>query len=118
MQVKLVLSIETKDVVKDVVKELPDFVKDVVKGLPDDLLAELTERQIEILCMIAADSNISAKAISEKMSEKMSEKNTNVERTIERDIAKLKKLGILIRKGGRKNGEWEIVIGAKKDALP
>ena len=114
MQVKLVLSIETKDVVIDVVKELPDFEKDIVKGLPDDLLAELTERQIEILCMIAADSNISAKAISEKMSEK----NTNVERTIERDIAKLKKLGILIRKGGRKNGEWEIVIGAKKDALP
>jgi ATP-dependent DNA helicase RecG len=43
------------------------------------------------------------------MSEKMSEKNTNVERTIERDLAKLKKLGILTRKGGRKNGEWVIV---------
>ena len=39
----------------------------------------------------------------------MSEKNTNVERTIERDLAKLKKLGILTRKGGRKNGEWVIV---------
>ena len=36
-------------------------------------------------------------------------KNTNVERTIERDLAKLKKLGILTRKGGRKNGEWVIV---------
>ena len=48
----------------------------------------------------------------------MSEKNANVERAIERDLAKLKKLGVLIRKGGRKNGEWEIVIGAKKDALP
>lgn len=64
--------------------------------------------------MIAADSTISAKAISEKisekvsekMSEKMSEKNTNVERTIERDLAKLKKLDILIREGGRKDGEW------------
>ena len=91
-----------------------DFGKDFGKGLPDDLLSQLTDRQIEILGIIAADSTISAKAISEKMSEK----NTNVERTIERDIAKLKKLGILIRKGGRKNGEWEIVIGAKKDALP
>ena len=40
------------------------------------------------------------------MSEKMSEKNLNVERTIERDLAKLKKLGILTRKGGRKDGEW------------
>ena len=45
---------------------------------------------------------MSAKA----MSEKMSEKNLNVERTIERDLAKLKKLGILTRKGGRKDGEW------------
>ena len=44
--------------------------------------------------------------MSPKMSEKMSEKNLNVERTIERDLAKLKKLGILTRKGGRKDGEW------------
>jgi ATP-dependent DNA helicase RecG len=44
--------------------------------------------------------------MSPKMSEKMSEKNLNVERTIERDLAKLKKLSILTRKGGRKDGEW------------
>ena len=44
--------------------------------------------------------------MSPMMSEKMSEKNLNVERTIERDLAKLKKLGILTRKGGRKDGEW------------
>ena len=94
------------------------------------MLVQLTDRQIEILGMIAADSTISAKAISEKISEKVSEKisektsektsekDSITDRTIETDIAKLKKLGILIRKGGRKNGEWEIVIGAKKDALP
>ena len=52
--------------------------------------------------MVSLNSRISAKA----MSEKMSEKNLNVERTIERDLAKLKKLGILTRKGGRKDGEW------------
>ena len=63
--------------------------------------------------MIASDPTISAKAISEKMSEKMSEKNSVDERTIERDIAKIKKLGILRRKGGRKNGEWEIVLDIK-----
>ena len=40
------------------------------------------------------------------MSEKMSEKTSIDERTIERDIAKLKKLGVLTRKGGRKDGEW------------
>ena len=44
--------------------------------------------------------------MSEKMSEKMSGKNLNVERTIERDLAKLKKLGALTRKGGRKDGKW------------
>ena len=48
--------------------------------------------------MVSLNSRISAKA--------MSEKNLNVERTIERDLAKLKKLGILTRKGGRKDGEW------------
>lgn len=50
--------------------------------------------------MIIADPFLSAKAISEKMSEK---EGVN-ERTIERDIAKLKKLGVLIREGGRKEG--------------
>lgn len=100
MQVKLVLTIMTKDAVKDV-------VKDVVKGIPRELLKELSERQLVILGLIASDSTISARAISEKVSEKMSVD----ERTIQRDLAKIKKLGILRRRGGRKNGEWEIVIG-------
>lgn len=101
LQVKLILSIETKE--KDSLmpssgtKEMLDVLKDVLK--------ELSERQIVILEMIVRDPSLSAKA----MSEKMSEKNTNVERTIERDLAKLKKLGILTCKGGRKNGEWVIV---------
>ena len=55
MQVKLVLSIETKD---------------VVKGIPQEILKELTERQLVILDMIASDAAISAKAMSDKMSEK------------------------------------------------
>ena len=54
--------------------------------------------------MIIADPFLSAKAISEKMSEK---EGVN-ERTIERDIAKLKKLGVLTREGGRKEGKWVI----------
>ena len=48
--------------------------------------------------MVSLNSRISAKAISEKTS--------ITDRTIENDLAKLKKLGILIRKGGRKDGEW------------
>ena len=43
------------------------------------------------------------------MSEKMSEKDGINERTIERDLAKLKKLGILSREGGRKEGKWVII---------
>ena len=48
--------------------------------------------------MVSLNSRISAKAISEKTS--------ITDRTIENDLAKLKKLGILTRKGGRKDGEW------------
>ena len=39
----------------------------------------------------------------------MSEKEGVNERTIERDIAKLKKLGVLTREGGRKEGKWIIM---------
>ena len=94
---KLVLSVETKE--KDSLMPSNGTKEMSV------VLKELSERQIVILEMIVHDPSLSAKA----MSEKMSEKNTNVERTIERDLAKLKKLGILTRKGGRKNGEWVIV---------
>ena len=83
-----------------------DVVKDVVKDVIKEFGVELSERQIIILEMIYLDSSISAKA----MSEKISEKDSVDERTIQRDLSKLKKIGILIRKGGRKNGEWVIVI--------
>ena len=78
-----------------------DVTKDVAK--------ELTDRQKVILEMIADDPSLTAKA----MSEKMSEKDSVNEITIERDIAKLKKMGILIRKGGRKDGEWVINVKNK-----
>ena len=75
---------------------------------------ELTDRQKVIIEMIITDPFLSAKAISEKMSEKvsekMSEKEGTNERTIERDLAKLKKMGILTREGGRKEGKWIIKI--------
>ena len=35
-------------------------------------------------------------------------------RTIERDIAILKKIGVLGRKGGRKDGEW-VIMNKKND---
>jgi len=88
-------------------------VLEYVKGNNDvqkDVLKELTDRQKVIVEMIIANPFLSAKTISEKMSEKMSEKEGVNERTIERDIAKLKKLGVLTREGGRKEGKWVIII--------
>lgn len=84
---------------RDVAK---DVTKDVTNDVGKDVGKELSERQIVILEMVSLNSRISAKAISEKISEKTS----ITDRTIENDLAKLKKLGILTRKGGRKDGEW------------
>ena len=86
-------------------------VLEYVKGNNDvqkDVLKELSEKQEVTIEMIIADPFLSAKAISEKISENISEKEGTNERTIERDIAKLKKLGILTREGGRKEGKWVI----------
>ena len=64
--------------------------------------------------MIIADPFLSAKAISEKISEKTSEKIGVTARTIENDLAQLKKLGILTREGGRKEGKWIIMTESRK----
>ena len=81
MQVKLILTIETKDVTKDVTKEL-------------------SERQVLILELIAENAMAT---ISE-----MSQKTGVAPRTIIRDIEHLQSLGILVRIGGRKEGQWKI----------
>ena len=83
-----------------------NVVKDVAK--------ELTDRQQVIFKLLALDPTKSAKAISEKTSEKTSEKFTVTDRTIESDLAHLKKIGILTREGGRKDGKWVIVIENKE----
>lgn len=57
----------------------------------------MSERQKIILDFIAENPALTAK----EMSEKMSEKDGVNERTIERDLAKLKKLCVLSREGGR-----------------
>lgn len=93
MQVKLVLHVENIEELKNAPKELPK---------------ELTDRQRLILELIAVDASLSAKAISEKTSEKTSEKISVSDRTIENDLAQLKKKGILLREGGRKEGKWII----------
>ena len=79
-----------------------------------DAPKELTDRQKVIIEMIIADPFLSAKAISEKISEKTSEKIGVTARTIENDLAQLKKLGILTREGGRKEGKWIIMTESKE----
>lgn len=87
-------------------------VLEYLKGNNDvqkDVLKEVSEKQKVIIEMIIADPFLSAKAISEKISEKTSEKIGVTARTIENDLAQLKKLCILIREGGRKEGKWIIM---------
>ncbi|MDD2951541.1 MAG: HTH domain-containing protein [Parabacteroides sp.] len=108
MQVKLILHIENiGDGTKDGTKK-----NDVLKNVPKDVLKKLSDRQRLVLEVLATDASLSAKAISEKISEKTSEKISEKvsvsDRTIETDIAQLKKLGILAREGGRKEGKWII----------
>jgi len=112
-------NIQKDDHEKDETKrEMSDVLKDVLKDVHKDVLKELTERQRIILELIVADPFLSAKAISEKISEKTSEKISEktsekfdvTERTVESDLAKLKKLGILTREGGRKEGKWVIKV--------
>ena len=82
VELVLPLAVDSKDVVKDVVKEL-------------------TDRQRSILEMIKTDNTISAA--------EMSVKTGNVTRTIQRDLANLHEKGFLIREGGRKDGHWVIM---------
>ena len=92
-------------------------VLEYVKGnndVPKDVLKELSEKQKVIIEMIIADPFLSAKAISEKISEKTSEKIGVTARTIENDLAQLKKLGILTREGGRKEGKWIIMTESRE----
>ena len=75
-----------------------------------DAPKEVTDRQKVIIEMIVADPFLSAKEISEKTSEKIGV----TARTIENDLAQLKKLGILTREGGRKEGKWIIMTESRE----
>ena len=104
MQVKLILHIEN---IGDNPKNDPKE-NDVLKNVPKDVLKKISDRQRLVLEALAADASLFAKAISEKTSERISEKVSVSDRTIETDLAQLKKLGILSREGGRKEGKWII----------
>ena len=99
LQVKLILSIETKDVVKDVVNGTNDISDDPKDDLKE-VLKEVSDRQGIILLLIKANDLITIQEMSQKI--KVSEK------TIKRELAVLQEKGILTREGGRKDGRWVI----------
>ena len=87
----------------------PDYdansTKDDTKDCIKDCTIEISDRQIDILSMIAEDCTIT----SQKMSQKMSQKESSIQRTVKRDLADLQAKGIIAREGGRKNGRWVIL---------
>ena len=85
---------DTKNDTKDDTK---DSIKDCVK--------ELSERQVDILSMIAEDCTIT----SQKIAQKIAQKGSVSQRTIMYDLADLQAKGIIAREGGRKNGRWVIL---------
>ncbi len=85
---------------KKIYESKEDFIKDFIKEFD----IKLSDRQINILNIIAEDASVT----SEKISEKISKKKPVTIRTIANDIAHLKKIGLLTREGGRKDGYWVI----------
>ena len=78
-----------------------DIVKDVVK----EVEIELSERQLNIIALLALNPTTTIPEMSGKMSGK---KPISI-RTIERDIAYLQNHGIIKREGGRKEGRWVVI---------
>ena len=83
----------------------PDYNANGIK----DGIKELSERQVDILSIIAEDCTITSQKIAQKMSQKMSQKESSIQRTVKRDLADLQAKGIIAREGGRKNGRWVIL---------
>ncbi|MCK4764421.1 MAG: HTH domain-containing protein [Candidatus Aminicenantes bacterium] len=90
-----------KDRVKDGVKVgVNDGVKDGVK---------LSKTQEKLLELVMEDKKITG--------EEMSEKVGISARSVEKNIAKLKKKGVLIRKGSDKTGYWQVKARPTKDGV-
>lgn len=84
--------------IKDgIINDTKDCIKDCIK--------ELSDRQVDMLCMIAEDCTIT----SQKIAQKIAQKGSVSQRTIMYDLADLQAKGIIAREGGRKNGRWVIL---------
>lgn len=70
----------------------------VTKDVTKDIVKELSERQKVILELIARNSFVTTKEMSQKAGVAL--------RTIMRDIDVLQEKGVIQRNGGRKDGKW------------
>lgn len=89
------------DFIADKVVLNTDFIKDFTKDFIRENRAKVTERQCDILLMIADDNYLT--------SQKISQKTGVTQRTVLTDLTFLQSLGVLKREGSRKEGHWVIV---------
>lgn len=110
MQVKLVLTIETKEEIpiitkddgeKDMSDVLKNVLKNVLKDGQKDVLEKLTERQVNELELMIQTPTITLQEMSNRL-------NVSV-KTIQRDFDAIRELGVSItRKDGKTYGKWEV----------
>ena len=91
------------DFIADKVVLNTDFIKNFIKDFIKENKSKLSERQSDILLMIADDSYLT--------SQKISQKTGVTQRTVLTDLAFLQSMGIISREGGRKEGHWVITTG-------
>ncbi len=84
------------------------FIEFIVRAIRDELKGglknkeQLTDRQIEIVNYILVDETITKKKLANKVGINPS--------AIQKHLAKLKKLGVLERIGGKRGGHWKVLL--------
>ena len=80
----------------------PQDHRNATEVSPQDLNNNLTSTQLKIIEIIKSDASISVRSVAEQ--------SGIPKRTVEFNVKKLKELEILVRKGGAKNGYWEVKV--------
>lgn len=94
---------------KNVMSSAMDYTKVFVK----ENESKLTERQKDILFILANDNTLNSRQIADRMSRvlsRVSQKDVVSYRTIQRDLNALVKNGIIRHEGGRQNGYWRLLF--------
>lgn len=83
-----------------------DFTINCTKEFIKDNSIELTERQKDILLVLAEDNTLSAP----KIALKIALKKPVLERTVKYELSTLQKKGLIRHEGGRKLGYWKLLF--------